>query len=344
MKLRTSLSLVFAGAAFLLLAACDVNVNAPASTATMQTTAASTPASTMAPADTSTPGSATATGASTPAPTDTQRGGTPTTAPTEASTVPPTITTDSKPTSSTSSQSPTSSAQAATAMPAPSGTIVDAVAGTPPPTQADIAPSPTTVVATSSGEAITALQAMAMLKSKALDIYPDARFALLVNSKPGQQKSLLGSSLGDPNINEPTPGGKGRNWTLVAVSPSRKGAMAFSMDGTAVDLVKEGTVTSDLLTQFSAPARSALDLSRLDLGAMKDTDAVAQAAGERGKTQQIGIALLAPDGLGIGPLPTPTSGGNSPQLAYELFSTDPVKQLFIFFDAFTGNIVLDSGV
>lgn len=327
MKLRTGLLLVLIGAAFLvLLAACDVNVNAPATTPTsaQQPTLASTLAISTSPANANTPEVAPPTEPPTPAPTATMLSQPPASTPTQAAVA----------------QADT---QVPTPIPTPSGTIVDAIAGTVPPTQADTAPSPTAVVATSSGEAITALQAMKTLKPKALSSFPDARLALLVNSKPGQQKSLLGSALGDPNVNEPTPGGKGRNWTLVAVSPSRKGALAISMDGTTVDLVKEGTVPSDLIAQFSAPGLAALDLSTLDPAAMKDSDTVARSAGARGAVQQIGIALLAPNGLGAGPLPTPPSGGNSPQLAYELFSTDPARQFFIFFDALTGTIVLDSG-
>lgn len=333
MKLRTSVFLLLIGSAFLmLLAACDINVNAPAAptptaTVTAQATAPGTP----------TPNPAT-TDISAPTPTALPAGDTPTLAATD--TIAPTIAAESNTNTAAPNQTPTGQAAA---LPTPSGTIVDAVSGTAPPTRAGNAPSPTVVVATSSGEAITAMQALAALKPKALSSYPDARLALLVNSKPGQQKSLLGSSLGDPSISEPTPGGKGRNWTLIVVSPAGKGAMAFSMDGTTVDLVKEGAVTNDLLAQFSTPASAALDLSKLDPSTMKDSDAIAQAAGDRGSTQQIGVALLAPDGLGVGPLPTPAAGGSPPQLAYELFSTDPTKQVFIFFDALTGKVVLDSG-
>lgn len=330
MKLHTNLFLVMAGLlSLLVLAACDTNAPAPVPTATMQ--AALTSAPSVAPFMGLTPGNATpevppTSVASTSAATGAPLGDTPTAQPAESSTLPPTAT-----------------SPAAAAIPSPSGTVVDAIAGTAPPTPADNAPSPTAVAATSSGEAITAMQALVTLRQKALAVYPDARLALLVNSKPGQQKSLLGSSLGDPSINEPTPDGKGRNWTLIAVSPTKKGATAFSMDGTTVDLVKAGAVTDDFLAQFGAPASSALDLARLDPATMRDSDTVAQAAGDRGTAQRIGIALLAPDGLGVGPLPTPASGGASPQLAYELFSTDPAKQVFIFFDALTGKVVLDSG-
>lgn len=172
---------------------------------------------------------------------------------------------------------------------------------------------------------------------------PDARLAMLVNSKPEQQKILLGTSLGDPNVNEPTPGGLGRNWTLVAVSPSQKRAMAFSTDGTVVDLTAEGTVPDELLANFGSAAAADLDLSKLDSSTLKDSDEVMQAAGSRGSTDGVGLAMLAPDALGIGPLPTPAAGGPPLKIAYELFSTDPATQLFVFFDAITGDVVLDSG-
>ena len=75
---------------------------------------------------------------------------------------------------------------------------------------------------------------------------------------------------------------------------------------------------------------------------MVDSDNIAQQAGERGTAKDVGIALLSPDGLGLGPLPTPTTGGAAPYLAYELFSQANGQQSFIIFDALTGQVVLDS--
>ncbi|HET6261667.1 MAG TPA: hypothetical protein VFG99_05440 [Chloroflexia bacterium] len=228
----------------------------------------------------------------------------------------------------------------------PTGTIVDAVPAVtiegPTPVD-DTVPTATPVTARSSGEALTALQALAELKDKAVAEMPDARLAMLVNSRPGQQKILLGTSLGDPNVNEATPGGLGRNWTLVAVSPSQGRAVAFSTDGTVVDMTAAGTVPDELLANFGSTGSTALELSGLDLVSLTDSDTIVESVGERGAGDKVGIALLAPQGLGIGPLPTPVTGGASPQLAYELFSTDPNTQLFVFFDAVTGNVVLDSG-
>ena len=225
----------------------------------------------------------------------------------------------------------------------PTGTIVDAATMVVPTPAADTMPTATTVTARSTGDALTARQALAELKGKALAEMQDARLAMLVNSRPGQQKILLGTSLGDPNVNEATPGGLARNWTLVAVSPSQKRAMAFSTDGTVVDMTGEGTVPDELLANFDSPGAAALDLSTLDPDNLTDSDAIATAAGERGAGDKVGIALLAPDALGIGPLPTPEAGGTAPQLVYQLFSTDPATQIFLFFDAVTGDIVLDSG-
>lgn len=226
--------------------------------------------------------------------------------------------------------------------PTPSGTIIDSSNATRPSTPVENAPTPTPVTATGTGDALTALQALEQLKPKAVAWQKDARLGLLSNIRPGQQKNLLGTTLGDPNVNEPTPGGKGRNWTLVAFSPSTNGAIAISADGTQVDLVKEGAVTEEVLTRFNAPHLTALNLSSLDSTRLVDSDALFTKMGEQGKSQTISIALLAPDGLGLGPLPTPSPEGDSPQLAYEAFSTDPTRQTFIFFDARTGSIVLDS--
>jgi hypothetical protein len=230
----------------------------------------------------------------------------------------------------------------ADASPAPTGSVVDAATVTEPPTPDEGAPSPTQAISTSTGSELTALQALTLLKPKAVAWQADAQFGLLSNARPGQQKNLLGDALGKPDINEPTPGGKGRNWTLIAFSPSAHGAVAISMDGTQVDLVKEGAVTNDMLGRFTGTDTSAPTLAQLAIDQIMDSDKIAQAAGERGKKADIGLALMAPDSLGVGPLPTPKTGGPAPQLAYELFTQDNGGQGFILFDALTGVIVLDS--
>lgn len=228
-----------------------------------------------------------------------------------------------------------------TALPAPTGTVVDSAVATAPPTDESL-PSPTAVTATGTGEALTALQALGELKPRALAWQADARLVMLSNVRPGQEKNMLGGALGEPDISEPTPGGKGRNWTLVAFSPSTSGAVAFSMEGAQVDLVKEGIASDELFKGFAPEELAALDLASLDVGSLVDSDKVLEKAGERGKSDKIGIALFAPNGLGVGPLPTPTTGGDPSQIAYELFNADPLQQTFILLDATTGDVILDS--
>jgi hypothetical protein len=202
--------------------------------------------------------------------------------------------------------------------------------------------TPTAVTATGTGEAVTALQALERLKPLALDWQGDARLVMLANVRPGQEGRLLGVALGDPDVNEPTPGGKGRNWALIAFSPSAKGAVALAMDGTETDLAKEGALTDSLVESLSAPEMAALALADLDASTLADSDSIAGKASDAGVSGDAGIALLAPDGLGIGPLPPAEAGGDPPHIAYELFSADPATQAFAFFDARTGAVVLDS--
>ncbi|HEX8598868.1 MAG TPA: hypothetical protein VF952_10185, partial [Chloroflexia bacterium] len=139
------------------------------------------------------------------------------------------------------------------AIPTATGTIVDETTIEEPTEPVVEVPTPTQVTARNSGDAVTALEALAQLRDEALAEIPDARFAMLVNSLPDQQKILLGTSLGDPNVHAATPGGMGRNWTLIAVSPSEERAVAFSMDGTVVDLTAAGQVPDELLANFGSP-------------------------------------------------------------------------------------------
>jgi hypothetical protein len=238
-----------------------------------------------------------------------------------------------------------SAAEATEALPTATGTIVDETAIEEPTEPVAEVPTPTQVTARNSGDAVTALEALARLRDEALAEMPDARFAMLVNSLPDQQKILLGTSLGDSNVHSATPGGMGRNWTLIAVSPSEERAVAFSMDGTVLDLTAAGQVPDELLANFGSPSADALELSTLDIDSLKDSAAIVEALGikDMDDATSIAIALLAPEALGIGPLPTPEAGGPSPQLVYQLFSTDPDTQLFVIFDAKSGDVVLDSG-
>jgi hypothetical protein len=217
-----------------------------------------------------------------------------------------------------------------TAGPTPSGTIVDVAAATPPPTPNENASTPTPVTAVSTGDALTALQALASLKSKALAWQTDARLGMLANVRPGQGKAMLASALGDPDVFEPTPGGKGRNWTLLAASPSTRGVVAFSMDGTQTDLVSEGDLTGVALDKFIAEM-AVLNLASLNPNTLVDSDALFAKTGQRGQGDNFSMALFVPDGL-----------GSPPPLSYQLFSTDPNQQTFVFFDARTGEVLLDS--
>ncbi len=228
------------------------------------------------------------------------------------------------------------------AIPSPTGTVVDKAQATAPAATEGEAATPTAVTATGTGEAVTALQALDRLKPLALDWQQDARLVMLANVRPGQEGKLLGVALGDPDVNEPTPDGKGRNWALIAFSPSTKGAVALAMDGTQTDLAKEGALTDSLIESLSAQGMSALDLSTLKESDLTDSDVIAQKAPQAGVSGETGIALLAPDGLGIGPLPAVEAGADPPRIAYELYSADPSTQAFAFFDARTGEIVLNS--
>ena len=177
------------------------------------------------------------------------------------------------------------------------------------------------------------------MKTAALEWQDDVRFALLVNVRPGQQTRLLGVALGDPDVFEPTPGGMGRNWTLVAVSPMR-GAVAISTDATLADLTRDGSVTGEMIGGFTDPGLARLELATLDFAALRDSDEIWSAAGERARPEGASLALLNPAGLGVGPL----AGEETlqPLLVYQLFSAQPGTQLFAFFDALTGRLLLDS--
>jgi hypothetical protein len=217
----------------------------------------------------------------------------------------------------------------------PQGTpVVDAAPATPPPA-ADVALStPTPVTATAQGEAVQALKALPVLRDRAVDWQADVRFALLANVRPGQQSKLLGVALGDPDVFEATPDGKGGNWTLVAVSPSR-GAVAVSADGALVDLMSGGGVTGEMIGSFADPGLDGLELARLDIGRLVDTDSVWTAVGSFAGREGTSIALISPQGLGQ-QIPT---DGEQPLLAYQFFSVRPDVQVFALVDALSGRLL-----
>jgi hypothetical protein len=114
------------------------------------------------------------------------------------------------------------------------------------------------------------------------------------------------------------------------------------MDGTQVNLVKEGGVDSDTIARFGGADTQSSALGSLDVSRLEDSDKLVAQAGDKGAGAEVGLALLSPNGLGLGPLPTPQSGGQPPELAYELFVQSGAEQSFVLYDASTGAVVLDS--
>lgn len=207
-----------------------------------------------------------------------------------------------------------------------------------------VVPSPTIApTPTAKPLDITMQDALAELKPLALAWHSDARLVMIANVRPGQEARLLGVALGDPDVSEPTPGGLGRNWALIAFSPSTKGAVVITRDGAQTDLVKEGALTGNMVESLGAPAMSALALFRIDPTKLADPVKLIAAIEKDGqKTVTMSMAMLAPTGLGIIELPTPTSGMPAPNLVYELFSADPTQPRYVIYDAITGVIILDS--
>ena len=194
---------------------------------------------------------------------------------------------------------------------------------------------------------ITALNALALLTPRALAWRSDAQLVMLANVRPGQAVLLLGVALGDPLLTAATPNGKGENWTLLAASPSSSGVMAFSMDGSQVDMVAQGRVPTALRASLTSTQTQTLPLSlnRLDSAGLKDSDLIAANAGEAGQAADVSLALLAPGSLGFSlksEIPHLTIN-IAPTLAYELFTADPNHPSYAFFDAYTGGTLLLSG-
>ncbi|HST06058.1 MAG TPA: hypothetical protein VLQ48_15180 [Chloroflexia bacterium] len=185
---------------------------------------------------------------------------------------------------------------------------------------------------------VTALTALSLLKPRALAWHPDAELIMLANVRPGQAVLLLGVALGDSTLSEATPGGKGENWTLLAVSASSMGVMAFGLDGTQVDMVAEGRVSTSLLDTLTLSSTPSVSLNNLGADGLKDSDAVVAGAGEAGKATDVSIALLAPGRLGLNVLPKIPALQIRvvPHLVYELFTADPDHSPYAFFDASTG--------
>jgi hypothetical protein len=167
---------------------------------------------------------------------------------------------------------------------------------------------------------------------------------MLANVRPGQAVLLLGVALGDPLLTAATPNGKGGNWTLLASSPSSSGVMAFSLDGSQVDMMAQGRVPAALRASLTPTQTQILPLSlnKLDITALKDSDLIAANAGKAGQAADVSIALLAPGSLGFSldsEVPRLTVS-LAPTLAYELFTADPNHPSYAFFDAYTGETLL----
>jgi hypothetical protein len=222
-------------------------------------------------------------------------------------------------------------------IPGSNATPVDGAQVTPEPTVPTDLPSPTAVTSTGQGDQKSAISALAGLKTPAVEWQDDVQLAMLANVRPGQQDKLLNVGLGDPDVFEPTPGGLGRNWTLVAVSPSR-GAVAVSADGTLVDLSSGGGVSGETLGAFADPRLSPLTLSSLNLASLKDTNVIWQQLSGRLQGEGGSIALLSPDGFSMGPVSTESR----PLLIYQLFGTGSA-QMFALFDAYTGQMLEGTG-
>lgn len=183
-------------------------------------------------------------------------------------------------------------------------------------------PQPTaTATPLQKGNHVTALQALTQLRADALKWQRDARFVLLANVKPGQEGRLLGMALSDPDLTDPTPGGIGRNWVLLAASSAKKSVVVFDLDGTQVDLTATGGVSASLGEQL---AEQGVRLSSLNPDDLADSDDIATEAGNGGDAPGLGMALTVPGLLG---LEAPRSSGGIaarlPSMLYAVFAPEP---------------------
>ena len=198
-----------------------------------------------------------------------------------------------------------------------------------------VSPTPTSVPRIKKGEEVTALRALGQLREEALGWEKDALFVMLANVKPGQEGRLLGMALSDPDLSDPTPGGKGRNWVLLAASPSAKGVVVLDLDGGKVDLVAEGKVSASLLAQLTGPGVAGVGMAELDISSLVDSDDVVEKAGEVGSAHGMSMALLAPARLGLGVLLGEEEGERLAEVVYQVFAPEPEPGV-VFFDGMTG--------
>ncbi|MGA7730560.1 MAG: hypothetical protein WCD37_04735 [Chloroflexia bacterium] len=196
-------------------------------------------------------------------------------------------------------------------------------------------PTATSIPRVKKGEEVTALRALGQLRGDALVWQKDAMFVMLANVKPGQEGRLLGMALSDPDLSDPTPGGKGGNWVLLAASPSVEGVVALDLDGGKIDLVAEGKVSASLLAQLTGPGVAGAGMADLDVSSLVDSDAIVKKAGEVGSAHGMSMALLAPSRLGLGPLFGEEEEGRLPEVVYQVFAPEPAPDV-VFLDGVTG--------
>ena len=206
------------------------------------------------------------------------------------------------------------------------------------PTQAVASPTPaststpTSIPRLHKGDEVALSRALEQLRQDALDWKEDALLIMVANVKPGQEGRLLGMALSDPDLSDPTPGAIGRNWVLLAASPSAESVVVLDLDGTKLNLVAEGRVSAPLLDQLTGPALPAIDLADLDLSNLADYGTIETGAGEMASAPGMTIALLDPARLGLNSLFDEEA---APQLVYQLFSPEPEPRV-LYFDALTG--------
>jgi hypothetical protein len=184
-------------------------------------------------------------------------------------------------------------------------------------------------------EQVTALRALGQLWEEAVEWEKDAVFVMLANVKPGQEGRLLGMALSDPDLSDPTPGGKGGNWVLLAASPSAEGVVGLDLDGGKLDLVAEGKVSASLLAQLTGPEVEGVGIAKLDMSRLVDSDDVVEKAGEVGSAHGMSMALIAPARLGLGVLLGDEEGEGLAEVVYQVFAPEPEPGV-VFLDGMTG--------
>jgi hypothetical protein len=206
-------------------------------------------------------------------------------------------------------------------------------------TEVVVVPTATPIPRIKRGDEVTALEALGQLKLDALEWQKDALFIMVANVKPGQEGRLLGMALSDPDLTDLTPGGRGRNWVLLAASRSAEGVMVFDLDGERTDLVASGKVPSSLLVQLTGPGITGVAMSDLVVSGLMDSDEIGKDADPIQSDDRFAVsktmALISPARLGIASLFASIEGKPTPDLLYEVFSAETAPNVS-FFDALNG--------